>query len=158
MILATCEICTHRLGYCDPARMDNPMRGSDFTSPDQAHGFPAPFPGVLTWLDLRCPMCRRRPFLREDAVRGDDGRYHTLGRPVAPRPKDQGHAERMQARIEAEWGAGARGNETRAEPPAVDQGFRFWCEGCQFGTNTPVAWSGHCRSKKHRRATERAAA
>ena len=43
-----------------------PLMGAMFLSKDEKHGFPAPWPPVITWEHMVCPMCQNRPFPAED--------------------------------------------------------------------------------------------
>lgn len=70
-----CEICTHNLGFINEARVGVPITGGMFTSPDPIHGFPDPFPPSIDWIDMRCPMCRKRPFLKDYGVHLSNGEF-----------------------------------------------------------------------------------
>lgn len=70
-----CQICLETIALADPKTLALPLMGSMFTSPDQFHGVPDPFPPSVDWEAMRCPWCRNRPFLAEDAVLTDEGLY-----------------------------------------------------------------------------------
>ena len=41
----------------------------------EKHGYQAPFPSVLDWMWIRCPFCRKRPFIAEDKIMTTSGLY-----------------------------------------------------------------------------------
>jgi len=57
-----CEICTEIIGKCDMSKFAAPMTGDMFIPKDHKHGYPAPFILNENWRDLRCPVCKFRPF------------------------------------------------------------------------------------------------
>ena len=62
-----CEICDSFIGKCDMSKFSVPIDGSMFIPKDHKHGYPAPFYGHATeWMELRCPICNRRPFLNQN--------------------------------------------------------------------------------------------
>lgn len=68
-----CEICGEVIGQFDPEKLSLPLKGSMFLPKDIEHGFPPPFPDALEWVDLRCRMCGKRPFLEQDRVMTPEG-------------------------------------------------------------------------------------
>jgi hypothetical protein len=65
--LVKCEICREIIGKCDMSKFESPMHGALFISKDHKHGYPAPFYALDDeWLELRCPICRKRPFLTKN--------------------------------------------------------------------------------------------
>lgn len=68
-----CEICQEKIAEAKADDIRLPLKGSQFLSPDSRHGFPPPFDPEAEWEDMRCPYCRRRPFLRRDSILTSDG-------------------------------------------------------------------------------------
>jgi len=70
-MLLKCEICFEIIGSFDPEKINLPIRAELFQSKDPARGEPPPpfahQPG-MEWEFLRCPICRKRPFLTEESV------------------------------------------------------------------------------------------
>ncbi|MBC8184293.1 hypothetical protein H8E88_24625 [candidate division KSB1 bacterium] len=47
-----------------------------FKSPASHRGIPPPFHFSMDWLEMRCPWCRKRPFLHQHKFMGTDGKYY----------------------------------------------------------------------------------
>ena len=67
-----CEICEERIATARIGDLCHPMTGEMFLSPDEFHGFPAPFEPGMEWEYMRCPHCNYRPFLCEDRINVGD--------------------------------------------------------------------------------------
>jgi hypothetical protein len=61
-----CEICYSAIAQFE--QVHQPLSGSMFTSPNPVREIPAPFGAEQAWDDMRCPVCRRRPFEQPDRV------------------------------------------------------------------------------------------
>ncbi len=61
-----CEVCYEIIGKIIMENFKVPMTGHMFISKDSKHGYPRPFVHDFDWVDLRCPICRHRPFLNEN--------------------------------------------------------------------------------------------
>jgi hypothetical protein len=69
-----CDICFSIIGKCDMSKFDVPMTGTMFISKDHKHGYPAPFYGRnFDWMELRCPICNKRPFTSRNYFHNRDG-------------------------------------------------------------------------------------
>ena len=78
-----CEVCGEKIATADMHTLQIPLKGSQFLSPDAWHGYPPPFEPEAEWEEMRCPHCRRRPFISETAVKTANGMYE-VPRTVAP--------------------------------------------------------------------------
>lgn len=78
-----CEICSEKIATAEISALSLPLKGSQFLSPDAWHGYPPPFEPEAEWEEMRCPHCRRRPFISETAVKTANGMYE-VPRTVAP--------------------------------------------------------------------------
>jgi hypothetical protein len=67
-----CEICEERIAQVRVGDLQYPMTGGMFLSPDEHHGYPAPFEPSTEWEYMRCPHCRFRPFLQDDRINAGD--------------------------------------------------------------------------------------
>jgi hypothetical protein len=76
IINVQCEVCKEHIGKIDIANLVPPLKGSDFFAKNQKNGYPPPFHPSLTWEDLRCPMCRKRPFYQRCSVIDMEGERH----------------------------------------------------------------------------------
>ena len=76
-LIAKCEICFEAIGVFDPDTMRFPMLGNMFESINKKREIPPPFRGSMSvdWLNMRCPMCNKRPFLHEHKILTPDGYY-----------------------------------------------------------------------------------
>ena len=64
-----CEYCFAEIGKFDTGIIKLPLTPVMFTSPDEKHEIPAPFPpGQKTWMDFRCPICLLRPLVAENLI------------------------------------------------------------------------------------------
>lgn len=74
-LIAKCEICSAEIGVFGPDTMRFPMLGNMFESPNPKREIPPPFRGsaAVDWLNMRCPMCNKRPFLHEHKIMTPDG-------------------------------------------------------------------------------------
>lgn len=63
-----CEICEERIATARIGDLRYPMTGEMYLSPDEHHGYPAPFAPGAEWEYMRCPHCNYRPFLCEDRI------------------------------------------------------------------------------------------
>ena len=71
-IAVYCEICGHHLAYADVDVLALPLKGSMFQSPMPGQ-LEAPFPPEIDWEDMFCPLCRKRPFTRDDRIKTQGG-------------------------------------------------------------------------------------
>ena len=70
-----CEICGEFIGKCDMSKFSAPINANMFISKDHKHGYPAPFYGQnLDWIDIRCPICKKRPFISYNYFRNLEGK------------------------------------------------------------------------------------
>lgn len=70
-MIVICEICGHHLGTTTRDRLRLPLEAAMFDAPEA--GYPPPFLDGADWEWMRCPMCNKRPFIREDAITTTDG-------------------------------------------------------------------------------------
>ena len=64
-----CEFCRTEIGRFDTEKIKLPLSPDMFTSIDERHGIPAPFPAEQkTWMDFRCPVCVLRPMQTEEKI------------------------------------------------------------------------------------------
>lgn len=73
MLTLKCELCSAEIGLFDPEVVRFPIKGHMFESIDERHGFPPPFHPSMTWEEMRCPMCRYRPFYTKDSILTTEG-------------------------------------------------------------------------------------
>jgi hypothetical protein len=73
--VVVCEVCFEVIGKIDMSTFKPPIHGSMFLAKDKKHGYPKPFHESLAWEDLRCPMCRTRPFHSRNYIMNDMGEY-----------------------------------------------------------------------------------
>jgi hypothetical protein len=73
IILLKCEICPHEVATVDTEKLKMPIRGSMFGAPEVWHI--SPFHADVDWQYMRCPMCRKRPFIKEGEFTTADGRW-----------------------------------------------------------------------------------
>ncbi len=81
-MIIVCQICAEPIAQADPERLQVPMTGDMFRSPDPVHGFLPPFQTTTEWLGMRCPYCGKRPFILEDQVLTLDGIFVVPSPPV----------------------------------------------------------------------------
>ena len=67
LIAVVCEICGHHVAMVDLHTLGLPILGSMFSSPMPGQ-LPDPFPPEVDWEFMFCPMCRKRPFTRDDRL------------------------------------------------------------------------------------------
>lgn len=58
-----CEVCKAVIAKFDVCELAMPVMGSMFKSKDPDHGVPDPFDPRQDWRYMRCPYCKRRPFI-----------------------------------------------------------------------------------------------
>lgn len=101
-----CEICSEKIATAEISALSLPLKGSQFLSPDAWHGYPPPFEPEAEWEEMRCPHCRRRPFISETAVKTASGMYEI------PTPKETANeAEDGKKSSQEEAGQRAEGKE-----------------------------------------------
>ena len=71
--LVQCEVCREIIGKIDIANFKPPLHGSMFLAKDVKHGYPLPFHFSLSWVELRCPVCRKRPFYSKNYITNEKG-------------------------------------------------------------------------------------
>ena len=75
-ILVKCEIC-----YTDFARIEEedikpPLHGNLFRPIHEGRGMANPFLWDAPWVDLRCPVCKKRPFINPNRIMDHKREYH----------------------------------------------------------------------------------
>ena len=73
-MILMCEICREKIGIVDEDKLDKPVLPEMFVTLDPEHKRPAPFVNQTCWRDMRCPYCRKRPFINESEILTDGGK------------------------------------------------------------------------------------
>ena len=63
IVKLACEICSHEVCTVDTDLLKLPLYGSMFGPPED--WMPNPFDPSVDWVWMRCPMCQKRPFIKE---------------------------------------------------------------------------------------------
>jgi hypothetical protein len=79
---AVCEICQQTYAMVDEETIFWPMEGSMFLSADPDHDLPPPWPDEFSWLEMKCPYCQFRPFLRIKEITTEKGKMKLKQKPV----------------------------------------------------------------------------
>jgi len=74
-VLVRCEICDHWLATVDTDTLSLPIDSSMFKPPGIGYPDPFPFDFSIGWVDMRCPVCRKRPFIEEGTFKTDRGAF-----------------------------------------------------------------------------------
>jgi len=135
MLSIYCEICGEKIATADMHTLRHPLKGSQFLTPDSWHGYPPPFDPGATWEEMRCPYCRRRPFLSATAVMTGDGIYEV------PRPEDKKEVTRESEAQDGEKGGQKEGGQ-RAEGGKKE---KITCSVCGKAFVSKGALLGHMR-------------
>ncbi len=71
LIKLKCEICPHEVATVDTEKLKMPIAGHMFGPPEE--WIQSPFHADVDWQYMRCPMCRKRPFIVEGEFTTADG-------------------------------------------------------------------------------------
>lgn len=130
-----CEVCGEKIATADMHTLQIPLKGSQFLSPDAWHGYPPPFEPGATWEEMRCPYCRRRPFLSETAVKTASGIYELPKLTEKKEVAEESEAQDGEEGGQEEAGQRAEGGEKE----------KIVCPKCGKECATKAALAGHMR-------------
>ena len=105
--ILVCQICKANLGVFDPETIHLPITPDQFESLDPKHGMWRPFQFVPGRPDshatklMKCPVCKRFPFLSEEVLLTPFGYFNPGKDRAAPRKRTQ--ADDRQDAIEEAW-------------------------------------------------------
>ena len=95
-----CDICREVIGKFDPETLSMPLNGRMFEP--KTHQYPHPFPPV-DWIEMRCPICRKRPFIYQERVMTPNG-YYEIGSSIYPGEETRPvQAIYTETELEQEW-------------------------------------------------------
>jgi len=115
-----CEICHTYIGQFDHLTIFEPIAGVMFTSPRPRREVPPPFAPSLGWVDMRCPVCRKRPMIKPHRIMISHPRcFETSGTTTAAYFKVPERA-REAAKIEVVSASAEEVVQTSTAAPPVD--------------------------------------
>ena len=71
--LVKCEVCQEIIGKIELSQFKPPLHGSMFYAKNKKNDYPPPFHPTLSWEDLRCPYCKKRPFYSRNFIINEKG-------------------------------------------------------------------------------------
>ena len=63
-----CAYCFEPIATIKVNELSVPFKPEMFKSIDSVHEIPPPFPEGVEWIDMKCPICKLRPFYSEDRI------------------------------------------------------------------------------------------